>query len=400
MTKSQLARARARAAYIERDAVAWPGIEDQPGFRKTLWRRAYEFALHGGGWKELIGEQGGLSVVIEARVEQLSAIVKQREAERITQLERTIQSSRTRADEQIEEARAQDRLAEATGERIEALEIELEEIEEDERRLKPGQRSGRLIGKEAATAACATGLADASALLLTINGIGGALWLRLFVAATLALALNVAVMAAARTLAGLWLMVSDSTRGVRVGLATVTLGVLCVLVVGSLLSAGNFRREALLNLDQGLPADPRFLVWIGITAAYSATLALGWWHYSSEGDRLARQRRKVESQRDRFEQAQRRCEDAARDASRQVFQVLVEGKNARSDLDLLPAKTDHLIEEQHAEGKALIGIAKDGFSAGKRRRAEIERLHRRPPTIDREMERAVDKAIEEILQHD
>jgi hypothetical protein len=256
------------------------------------------------------------------------------------------------------------------------------------------------VGKEAAAAACATGLADAAALLLTINGLGGALTLRLFVAATLALALNVGVMAAGRTLAGLWLIVRNSTSSARSVLVAGSLGVLCVLIAGSLISAGKFRHAALLNLDKGLPADPRFLVWIGLTAAYSASLALAWWHYSSVGDRLARKRRKLERRRDRLEQAQERCESTAAAARDAVFRVLVEGKHARSDLDRLGEKTEQLVREQVAEGVACRGIAKDGFSAGAQRRAHIEARRPVKRTIEPDVEKAVETAIEEILKHD
>ena len=386
----------------DRGSGAWPSVDDAEGFENMLRERAYEAGLHGASHRDLFGDRllgrsGWVPPLIDARVEQLVAAARRRGRARREELERTINSCRTRKDAEVEEAKSQDRRRDEIGRGLRLLEGEFQRLDDEERKLTPGQRSGRLVGKEAVMAGVATGAADGAALMLTLSGLGGALWTRLLVAVTLALALNVAVLASARMVAGLWGMVSKSSRALRVALVGLTLGILSGLVAGSLLSAGAFRRDALLNLDRGLPTDPIFLIWIGGTAAFSATVAVAWWHYSREGDRIARRRRQLERKRGALEQAARAATQAAELARARVYEILRLGDDARSNLNMLPGTIQVIVEQQHAVGKALLPVAKEAYVAGRLERQEAEKALKREPTIGTLTERKIDEAIDKIL---
>jgi hypothetical protein len=376
----------------------WPEIDKAERLRQLIWQRAFYFGLNGGKRKEILGSSGALTKLIRAMVKKAIATISQRGVERAEELNRTIKSSGTRSKAQVKDAAAHDKRTAALDGQIDEVGADIRQIDADYDALSPGQRSGNIVGKEAFGAAAATGLADGTAFILTLNGIGGALWLRLVIAATLALALNVAVMAAGRTLAGLWVIVRDSSKAVRLSLVTAMLVSLASLIALTLFSAGDFRRDALANLGEGLPADPRFLVWLGVTAAFGSTMTLGWWHYSSDGARLSRRRRKLEAERAQLEQERKKHLAAEVRARDRAFLILADAQTARGDRALLDQMIASQIAQQEAEGEALLEVAKEGFAEGQHARRETAARGRTvPATVDPETERAIDDTIAEIL---
>jgi hypothetical protein len=290
-----LAAVEPRSAADE--AEQWPNIDDVSRWRQLVWKTAYRYALDGGKRRQLLGTAGSLTKLLRAVEERATASIDRLGHQRRLELERRIGSSGARAKAAVDLSQVQDRKAKKLHERIDALDGEIACVAEAEEQLTPGQRRGRLVGREAVAAVAATGLIDASAFVLTINGLGGSLWLRLSIAVSIALALNVAVLALGRTLVDIWRMWNRASGLRRALVVGGGLGMLGFFLVRALISAGEFRQHALPDLDRGVPTDPHFLVWVGLTGTFGATVALGWWRYSTEGDRLMRRRRKLEHER-------------------------------------------------------------------------------------------------------
>jgi hypothetical protein len=377
----------------------WPNIKAPDRFIQLLCQRAYFFALEGGKKKKrLFGEEGRLRRLVNAWVREREAEIDQRGHEREAALQRDIKTAPLRARTSVKAARAQDRRTAAIDQEIVAIDERIDRLVAEEESLSPGQRSGRLVGKEAVAAATATGLGDGAAFVLTIGGVGGPLWLRIAIALTLALVLNVGVMVAGRTVAAMWRMLSDTSLLARSPLVAGVIATLGFLLDRALESAGDFRHHALQNLDKGVATDPHFLVWVGLTGAFAATIALGWWHYASEGDRLIRQRRGLEATRSGLETQRENSTRMAKALRDKAIEVLTQAKRAEAELPVLPKQLADLKAAQRAQGDEFLAAAEEAFGRGKARRRAIEASRRESEAaMDPETEAVIDEAIKDIL---
>jgi hypothetical protein len=374
----------------------WADLDEVEHARQKVWWRSKIFARNGGAKEELLDGSGALTQVIRSIVNKRIARIQQSAFRRRQELTRTIESSNLRSKAQLSESHECDKRTYELAKHADALNKDIGEVKEAYDRLPPGRRGARLVGKEAIAAATSTGLADGTAFVLTINGLGGALLLRLAIALTLALALNVSVMALARSVAGLWTMLQS--KWLRIGGVIGALGVQGGLITGALVGAGDFREHALTNLDKGLPTDPRFLVWVGLAAAFGATMALASWHYAGEGDRLIRRMRALEARRDEVEQAQQRSQQAAMRAKNRAYEIVHEAQAASAALDELPGEVACSIAQEVAERETLAGLAKQGFAEGEQERKNVEESRRQAPvTAGADTAREIDEAINKIL---
>jgi hypothetical protein len=378
-------------ATAEADLSSWEQI------REVVSARAKAFARNGGS-KDFLDP---LAKMLGSVVARKHAEIDGRLAEREGEIHRTIDMVPARTEMLEQAAKAQDRTTDDLKAELPDLEQRVRELQEQEESLPAGQRSARLVGKEAVTAATATGLGDAAAFVLTINAIGGQLWLRVSIAVTIALVLNVGVLASARTLAGIWRMLGDSSTAVRVGLASCVTLLLGFLLYRALETAGEFRQHALINITQGLPSNPTFLVWVGLTGAFSGTIALGWWHYASEGDRLARHRRKLEAKLEGVRGAIASSLDAAGKMRDKVFEILAEAERLKSEVKRLPAVAAKLKDAERAEGDAAAAAAEAAFAEGVQQRINAEESKSDPTrTIDDETQHEIDELLKDIFGDD
>lgn len=373
----------------------WPNLEDRDRQRQLVTEHGLEGGRMGVQEETLLGPSGSLKDIIEGFVHSAQARIDEWWANREAALNQIVARAPIRKEQFVSEGKANDKKIDALAARIDALADRIQRAEAEEQQLSPGQRSGRLVGKEAFVAATATGLGDGSAFVLTLNGIGGELWLRISLAVTLALILNVAIMAAGRTVAAVWRMLDDASRIVRLPLAGGALATLGFLVDRALVTAGAFRHDALVNLENGIATNPAFLVWVAVTGAFGATIALGWWHYASEGDRLVRQRRRLERDRDRLVGERTEAEKVSEELRAEAFAVAEAAREAQQELATLDRRVSSLKAAERAEGDTLFAMAREAYAKGAKERVDAEPEH--AVTFEPATEAALDRMIHDIL---
>jgi hypothetical protein len=376
----------------------WPAIEPWDRLRQLLSERAYYFALDGGTTAELFGKTGSLTNLVDALVAKKQADIASRGQEQEAELQHAIQTSAIRSRAALDASRAQDEVTARLDAQIADLDRHIRHVGEEEDRLPAGQRSARIVGKEAGAAAVATGLGDGATLILTISSTTGPLWLRLVIAVTIALVLNVAILAVARMVTGAWRMLSTASKLVRASVLAGAVGMLGLLLYGALETAGDFRAHALVNPEHVVATDLRFLVWVGLTAAWGAILALAWWHYASEGHRLARRRHALEVERGGVTKQRLDSVNTGNRLREKALEIVAEAQNAKSALAGVPDVVASLQAAHAAEGDVALGIARQRFAEGKRERSSSEKSKlKSPETIDPETEREIDNLIKEIF---
>lgn len=170
---------------------------------------------------------------------------------------------------------------------IEIQREELDQVRQIEDRLTSAQSADQ---RATVATAVAVGVADASAFVLTINAIGGALWLRILTSISIALVFDMVLWLVARTIAG-----SRQWRGVMRARVIIGLGLWTTLA--ALVGLSSFRAYHLDALEKGLPTDPGFLVWVGLAALVAVVgVAAVQSHCATVADRAAERARKLESQ--------------------------------------------------------------------------------------------------------
>jgi hypothetical protein len=366
-------------------------------FEEKVCEDAYVFGWLGEKLKRIFGGGKPLTDEIEAHTEARVKREEKKQEKRAAELEGALAATPVEVARAQQNVTAQDRRTAELEDEMRETERRKQGIEAEVAQLSPGERAGRRIGVEAVGAWVAAGVADTSAFILTINAVGGALWVRVALAGSIALALNAAVYALARTLAGAWRMMRGMRRRVLVALTGAVVGALALVIVAAFVAAGEFRAVAVDNLDKGLPTDPAFLVWTGLAGALGAVVSLGWWHYSSTGDRLAQRIEQLNANLTSLEIERQASIRLAREWTNRMADAVALAAKLRKELDALPAFYAKEVAAIRAEGHELEARARKAFKKGSDERKDEEGMRRRDPSVDLGFERRLDIELRKLL---
>jgi hypothetical protein len=379
-----------------------PGTEPARWFQIQRFERllqeasktAFEFAATGGKRKKILGERGKLERAILWASEAAQAEKRVNAEDTKAQLRSSIDAVPANERKHVEEGKALDQLAQEAQEAVAASTARLATNARRQEGLSRLQQPGRSVKVEAGTAAIATGTADAGAFILTLNGVGGAEWIRYLVAFGVVMALNVAVLAGGRLLDGLWGLLDTNSRGAQASFAGSVLVALLAAVVKALLSAGDFRTEATANVDRGLPTSPEFLVWIGVAAAIGSMVAIAFWHYSSVGNRLAAQRQVLEAEHGGYVAQREELRRQAKEARQGAIDAIAAGRASFRTLQRLDEKLAHELDVIRARTNTFLGLVETSFEEGK---AEMKR-RKQPPTFGKDLDAWLDAQIASLFR--
>jgi hypothetical protein len=371
-----------------------PQPNDQPGrfgdteqygrFASRVLRIAYKCGKKGIKRKRVLGPEGELVRAILWDLEMRIAFARKQAVARRRWLDAAIASIGAGVKKCEVQANGYDQqqtgLQDEVDETKQALAAKRGQVE----RLPRGQRAGRGAKIEAGVALGVTGIADSGAFILTLNGIGGTMFVRLFIALGVVAALNMAVLAVSRMLEGLWRHVSGGSRWVSAAMIASVMAMLMGAIAKALASAGDYRREATANIAKGFPTNPEFLLWTGLAAALGSTVALALWHYASEGNRLMKQVQKLERSLAALRGRQRELVALAAAARDRAVDLVASGQRMRASLGSLSSELSHQVDELRARSNSLVEMAAIRFEQGRQKRARKKEPP--PPTFDQELD--------------
>lgn len=370
-----------------RECHDWPDMEDPERATQTFSRRGFLAGFEGG---EADGEPSRLASMVPPAVSAWIAAKRGPALDEMEALEKQIATAPQDSQTAVDRAGDHDRETTKHVDEAEAARERREVVRDRLARLTPGQRGGRLDGKEFALAASSTGVLDGSVFALMIGSLGGPFAVRAAIALGLTAAFTVIVATAGRMLGEL--ARRSMSRPQRTGgfALALLLATLIGLSAGAIVSAGGFRADAIVNIGRGLPADPSFLIWVQGALTLAAVCAISAYHVAREGAQLRKDEKELTALIEQLDQKARESQDAASTARNDAREIMAAAEAAKASLKIIPQRLEAEIEELREKGNFLVELVFERFAEGKRARARAEAERRRPiHTVDDELREAV-----------
>lgn len=321
--------------------------------RQFVWEQARSFGQYGGKREDLLGRSGPIAGLVGAIIQNDVTQIERAHATRESELRREIARNEAHAKVAQRVAPAQAHRAAELARKSVRVAAAADALDRKYDALPAAERSAGLVGMEAFIAVALTALADASAFILCVRVVGGAIWQRIAAGMLVSIALAAVVVTVGRLLASRWRDGVGSSDRARIPPARrATLAVCLAATV------------AFTAVTAVLASATPALAVAATSAGISSALAIGWWTYASRGARLKSRRAEVEARRSRLNAEQRRLAEAAVASSRRAIELITDAQRAHSELAALPQRTESRKAHHLAEAEALLLVARDGFTAG------------------------------------